>query len=70
VTISAGGTVIGHRSAAQIVGDDGGIVHISLTQAGEKLVAGARGNQLPVQVTVTDTTHHTARATLNLVRFG
>lgn len=47
LTITVGNTVIGQRPSETISPDDGGIVHVSLTTAGQSMLVDAQGTSYP-----------------------
>ncbi len=68
-TVTAGRAVVARTGHEFVGGLDCGTVIFSLTQAGRAMLARARGNQLPVQVTVSDG-HDTASGQLALIQWG
>jgi Arylsulfotransferase (ASST) len=68
-TLTSGRTVLARTGTEYVGGPDCGNVIFNLTSAGQRLLAGARGNQLPVTVTLS-AGPDTVTARMALVRWG
>jgi Domain of unknown function (DUF1906) len=57
------------RSGRENLGNNGGLLFVSLSASDRRLLAGARGHRLPVKVQATDISGASARTSMNLVPF-
>lgn len=70
VSVTAGRTLLARSGRQSLAAGAGGVLYFRLSPAGRRMLARARGNRLPVQVTVQDSSGLQARANLNLIAFS